>query len=292
MKRYLFPNWKSAIESFLNAVPSTAGRSITVCEGRNSVDFVVQLLGLLRLKRPMAIFSPSWTQKEQEARLGLLNRSESSLHPECAVVVFTSGSMGQPKAVPTLRPQHRLQRPSRHPFAGLRTSSRANAIPPTSLLFWPFWPTPSGITRRSPYAASQHSYGGQGAARHRRGLGMWSGVPSHWETILRLTDSASASLERVSHVVSAGAPLSLALRQRLKARFPNATLHNNYGLTEASPRVLCLSRPASPLFSAFGRSPCRGFRSQDRARWRGARQRISGHAGISWKSPGDSGENP
>ena len=71
--------------------------------------------------------------------------------------------------------------------------------------------------------------------------GMMSGVPSHWETILRLTTAQPDCCGQVTHVISAGAPLPIELRSRLRARFPNATLYNNYGQTEASPRLLSFS---------------------------------------------------
>ena len=51
----------------------------------------------------------------------------------------------------------------------------------------------------------------------------------------------------ITHVISAGAPLTIELRTQLLKNFPNAVVYNNYGLTEASPRVLSFSS-RDPLF--------------------------------------------
>lgn len=76
---------------------------------------------------------------------------------------------------------------------------------------------------------------------------MWSGVPSHWQALTKLLTLAGEDKTKIKKIVSAGAPLSIKLRQQLKLLLPDTTIYNNYGLTEASPRVLCLSS-RSPLF--------------------------------------------
>lgn len=62
-----------------------------------------------------------------------------------------------------------------------------------------------------------------------------SAVPSILRSILgALDDTHDLNLE---HIASAGAPLPEALVRALHARFPDATLYNQYGMTEASPRL-------------------------------------------------------
>jgi long-chain acyl-CoA synthetase len=78
-------------------------------------------------------------------------------------------------------------------------------------------------------------------------VGMISGVPSHYEALLRLLGAGPVLSQGVTHVVSAGAALSLPLRQRLLQAFPASRLYTNYGQTELSPRVLCL-RSDHPAF--------------------------------------------
>lgn len=76
---------------------------------------------------------------------------------------------------------------------------------------------------------------------------MWSGVPSHWVAINRMAAPYPESAAKITAIISAGAPLSTSLRAELRHTFPNAILYNNYGLTEASPRVLTYSSE-DPLF--------------------------------------------
>ena len=78
-------------------------------------------------------------------------------------------------------------------------------------------------------------------------VGMLSGVPSHHETLLRLLGDGPLRTQGVTQVVSAGAALSLPLRQRLLRAFPSSRIYTNYGQTELSPRVLCL-RSDHPAF--------------------------------------------
>jgi len=76
---------------------------------------------------------------------------------------------------------------------------------------------------------------------------MWSGVPSHWVAISRMASIYPESAAKITAIVSAGAPLAITLRTSLQHSFPNAIIYNNYGLTEASPRVLTYSSK-DPLF--------------------------------------------
>ena len=76
---------------------------------------------------------------------------------------------------------------------------------------------------------------------------MWSGVPSHWVAITKMATLYPESAAKINAIVSAGAPLAIPLRYHLKQTFSNAIIYNNYGLTEASPRVLTYSSK-DPLF--------------------------------------------
>ena len=78
--------------------------------------------------------------------------------------------------------------------------------------------------------------------------GILSGVPSHWETLLRHCRPDAGLYEEVTRLVSSGSPLSEGLRRRLAARFPAATILNGYGLSEC-PRILALSSAHPRFFS-------------------------------------------
>nr|WP_277619258.1 class I adenylate-forming enzyme family protein [Legionella norrlandica] len=69
----------------------------------------------------------------------------------------------------------------------------------------------------------------------------------HWVAISAIAKGYPESASKIAAIVSAGAPLPTALRMDLKEIFPNAVIYNNYGLTEASPRVLTYSSK-DPLF--------------------------------------------
>ena len=107
-----------------------------------------------------------------------------------------------------------------------------------------------GITTRfvdGPLQAAQALLDDDGSSRV-----MLSGVPSQWEIMIR---AVGGKCERVSHVVSAGSSFRKPLRERLQTAFPRAVVFNNYGLTEASPRVLSLPSTDSAFFTdAVGRA--------------------------------------
>lgn len=70
-------------------------------------------------------------------------------------------------------------------------------------------------------------------------------------TSLRLLSQAALEAERkppLAYLASAGAPLPASVVASLRAAFPQARLFNQYGLTEASPRVSAIS-DAEPEFA-------------------------------------------
>lgn len=198
-------------------------------------DFVAKFLAHLEAGIPAALVSPDLAPHERELREKIL---EKPLHPETAVIVFTSGSTGTPKAV-----QLSLKNLSANTEAVIESLDFGSAprqflflsLSYSYGLFGQLLPALRlGIpTRFLPKFADARAVFMDG-----KGEGMWSGVPSHWEALLRVTSPEQCA--GVTHVISAGAALPLDLRHRLRAHFKNATIFNNYGLTEASPRVLSL----------------------------------------------------
>src|SRR5262249_22326873 len=77
-----------------------------------------------------------------------------------------------------------------------------------------------------------------------------SGLSSVPTSLKLLSQAAAESAARppLGYLASAGAPLSAATVATVRAAFPQARLFNQYGLTEASPRVTALS-DAEPEFA-------------------------------------------
>jgi long-chain acyl-CoA synthetase len=79
-------------------------------------------------------------------------------------------------------------------------------------------------------------------------------------TSLRLLARAARELgaPRLGYVASAGGPLDAATRELLREVWPAAQLWNQYGLTEASPRVTAASSDEPPFWQGSVGRPIRG----------------------------------
>lgn len=166
-------------------------------------------------------------------------------HPDTAVVLFTSGSTGEPRGVQLSRANIEAS------IAAVRASLDFDDVDRQAdqgqVLFLPLHYSfgllgqllpalRAGVgTRLLDNLVQLKALADQGAL-----AGMVSGVPSHLETLVRLLQARSGSCPGVSHVVSAGAALHPALRRRLLETFPRSRVYSNYGQTELSPRALCL----------------------------------------------------
>ena len=237
---------------------------VVVVTASMTIDFVVSLLGALIARRPAAVFSQHWNERERRAALALLGACAevdgtggvtarrdgpaAGLHPDTRLILFTTGSTGEPKAV-------QLSDTNIESNTAAVVDAVSFATVRAQVLFLPL----------------SYSYGllGQLLPALRTGVatelverlvdvsdrfaqgsaeGMVSGVPSHHAALLRLIPPGSACA-RVTHVVSAGAAASPELRRRLREAFPGAVIYANYGQTEASPRVLCLPSSHPKFFT-------------------------------------------
>jgi long-chain acyl-CoA synthetase len=236
---------------------------IAILRAHRSWKFIASFLALYEAGRPQAVFTPEWTTTEVEVRrrglgccfeldedLGLGWRSESTSpqhHPETALVLFTSGSTGAPRAV-------QLSRGNIEANVAAVLASLDFAAASMQTLFLPLSYSFGLLGQLLPaLAAGLHTellanlVELKARLEEARLVGMISGVPSHYEALLRLLGSGPVLAKGVTHVVSAGAALSLPLRQRLLRAFPASRIYTNYGQTELSPRVLCL-RSDHPAF--------------------------------------------
>ena len=211
---------------------------IGVLTAASTIDFVVKFLAYLEAKRPLAVLAAGGAGAESEARLALL---KAPCHPNTAVILFTSGSTGTPKAVELSRAN--IDANTRGVISSLDFASakEQTLYLPLSYSYGLLGQLLPALECKIPTRLLEKLTDAKGLFDDGVASGMWSGVPAHWETILRSTDADNACNPKITHVISAGAPMHVSLRERLRERFPNAVLYNNYGQTEASPRLLCFS---------------------------------------------------
>jgi long-chain acyl-CoA synthetase len=241
----------------------TLDSGVVILDANSDPATVVQFLALLHLGKPAAMFSSTWTDHEIEVRRSMLGKAvhldaagevvwtspsrEIAHHPEAAVVLFTSGSTGAPRAVQLSR--RNIDANTR---AVLDTLDFDQASEQTLFLQLSYsYGLLGQLVPAIEVGVTTHLLSRFTDARvvleTTRASGMWSGVATHWEALLRLTDPPPENTARITHIISAGAPLRVGLRSRVRDRFPNATIYNNYGQTEAGPRVLSFSS-RHPLF--------------------------------------------
>jgi long-chain acyl-CoA synthetase len=234
---------------------------IAVLEASRRLDFIVNSLALFEAGHPQALLAPDWTEPEQALRrqrlgpwfaldehMSVIREERSSgpsPHAEAALILFTSGSTGAPRAVQLSRANVEANLHAVRASLDFHTAREQVLFLPLSYAFGllgQLWPALVAGTRTRLVGnlVELKAIAEAGALR-----GMISGVPSHYETLARLL--GATAFPDVTHVVSAGSALSVPLRQRLREAFPRAHLYANYGQTELSPRALCL-RSDHPAF--------------------------------------------
>jgi long-chain acyl-CoA synthetase len=242
------------LETFVGrkCVDLRGGIGPVVLGARPTAAFVIDLLAAWRADRLVAVIPSDWSATDRAAAVERLGQFDP--HPDARLILYTSGSTGRPRGV-------QLSMANVH--------ANVNAVIQSLAL--------DRATEQTLHLPLSYSFGllGQLLPALRLGLstrlldgfaavprhlaehgmhGVWSGVPTHWVNLLRYLENAREISVDPSHVISAGGRLDVAVRAALRARFPNARLYNNYGLTEASPRVLCLGDDDPAFFSsAVGR---------------------------------------
>jgi acyl-CoA synthetase (AMP-forming)/AMP-acid ligase II len=169
---------------------------------------------------------------------------------ETGLLLFTSGSSGEPKGVLLSRNGIRANVTAILSYLPVHRHPRTALVLPLSYSY-----ALVGQAFVTLQAGGQLLLVGEGAfppqqlARMRElGASGLSAVP----TALRRLCEAAADLpeaERppLGYLASAGAPLDPVTRARMQAAFPAARLFNQYGLTEACPRVTALSDAEAPF---------------------------------------------
>jgi long-chain acyl-CoA synthetase len=245
------------------------GGGIVVLTASMTIEFVATFLALLALRRPVAVFSSAWTPDERSSRLALLGRSveldasslavrerpgePAPLHPLSRLILFTTGSTGTPKAVQLSEANIRSNTAAVIEAVSFRTAERQTLFLPLSYSYGLLGQLLPALEVGMRTDLVNGLVGLSEDAAPASLQGMLSGVPSHFEAILRMLPPGQAN-DRVTHVVTAGACSPPDLRHRLRRSFPRATIFNNYGQTEASPRILCFASDHPRFFT-----PATGF---------------------------------
>lgn len=252
---------RSRVQSRIEMLGRLEDGIVLLRAGMNS-EFAINVLALLCLARPVAIIPVSLTSFERDARIALLGRcleidgrgeitqrwtqSPAALHRDARIILFTSGSSGFPKAV-----QLSEQNIRNNIHAVIDALDFRQA--PEQTLFLPLHYSYGLLGQFLPALALgmrtvllERLIDLKNAFDSQVLKGMISGVPSHYEVILRMLP-ADFVYNKLTHIVTAGAYMSPELRKRLHQIFQAAAIYNNYGQTEASPRILCF-KSSHPLF--------------------------------------------
>lgn len=89
-------------------------------------------------------------------------------------------------------------------------------------------------------------------------LKTFCGVPSTFITLVRLNRMRSIEMPDVKILCCAGAAMNREIFNEVKEIFPNSLFFNNYGLTEATPRVSYIREDDSRFFDPTCGRPIRG----------------------------------
>jgi len=168
------------------------------------------------------------------------------IDPRCGLLLFTSGSSGPPKGVLLARTGLAANVDAILRYLPLRTSRRAAIVLPLTYSYALVGQALAGLRAGATllmlgdlrYPALQLE------AMARLGAQGLSAVPTLLKLLARgrleLGDANDQATPRFDYLASAGARLDAKTIELLRAAFPGARLFNQYGLTEASPRVAAI----------------------------------------------------
>ena len=182
--------------------------------------------------------------------LRLERRQASAIDPRAALVLFTSGSTGRPKGVLLGGGGLRANVEAILRYLPVREHSRTALTLPLAYSYALVGQVLTTL-RAGATLLLLHDLGYpavQLEAMVRLAATGLSSVPTALRLLARAAVEGGAR-PRLGYVASAGAALEASTAACLRAAFPEARLFNQYGLTEASPRVAAID-DRDPAFAA------------------------------------------
>ncbi len=223
-KSYSFGALNSLVEKETKTLSGTQ-----ILEARATVEFIVKILASLKANIPAVVLPKDF--KETQYLESIL--AKENLHPDCALVLLTSGSSGKLKLVQLSLKS--IQRNISSISKSLNFSDIESQILflPLSYSFGLIGQLFTALSLGKTTYLVNHFIKVKNLVEEQH-INMVSGVPSHFPSLIKLLKDNTC----ITHVVSAGAFLGLDLRRDLIEAFPKATIYNNYGQTEIGPRAL------------------------------------------------------
>ncbi len=206
---------------------------------------------LIARARPALLWTDDGMQAMPDAR---------SLDPRAALLLFTSGSSGAPKGVLLSREGLRANLNAVLDYLPVRAHPRTALVLPLTysyaLVGQALTTLQAGGTLLL-LSGLKYPEEQQAAMVRLRASGL-SSVPASLRLLARAV-AEGATAPALGYLASAGAPLDARTIAALKSAFPRAQLWNQYGLTEASPRVAALSSDDPAFARGAAGHPLRGI---------------------------------
>jgi len=228
-------------------IPELTHDKIEFIKASNTLECIVSILSALKADKPIALFSENITEKKYKNSAEFILKS--SLHPDTALILFTSGSSGDSKMVQLSHKNIKANTKAVIEALDFDKIEVQALFLPLSYSYGLLGQLLPALTLGKTTYVLDHMIKIKSLVENNL-VQMISAVPSQHIVLLKILNDTKA----LSHIISAGAPLYLNLRRELVKKYSHGTIYNNYGQTELSPRALSLkSSDPDFLTDATGR---------------------------------------